>query len=723
MQIENESYLVAIEPEHGALVRVRDKVGQLELITEPRLAESFRLLLPLADGASAPQVPGVGTHANYILGTAQKLSRGEVNGPSITLAWSGPLRSEHGRFDLDVTIRIALADQEVRFDCEVVNRTKHQLAEVWYGLIGGMTGLSPRGDVCEAKATKCLLPTSATQWAAEPFREFGVGSPPNPGLGLLGPEYTWWYPGHMPMPWVSFYQEALDRGVYFACHDPEARSKVFRLAMSPGTADARVDGDWPRPEELNGLPAGVTMNWTFFPYTKPGQTFTGPTLVVRAHPGGWPESAALYRAWFDRTFGVVDSRQDWLRRETSFLDTMFLLPEDNINLTFRDIPAWAKTAADHGITSVMISGWHVGGHDRGYPQYEPDPRLGTWEELGAGIRACHDLGLRVSFFANVQTVDITTSWYKKELHQYEIKDPWGGPYHVIGWGMGTVGARKGLTRTPLYELNPAHPEVRALLIGQFRKLATIGADGVHLDKNFIHPLDFNPRLTLGPDRALTEGMLLFYRELLDACRAVRPGFCVSYENHWDRLMSFSEVEWWAIGPSPLKIAFPEWVSTNGITQPYDYNRVNQLVLGGQNIMVGPANYMRGLDYPPMQELCRYIGEVTRIRRELHQYVSRGRWLDSHVKLFACRNPVLKMSGPFAGSPHAGWTVFADPQTGKRAVVLANLDGQPIEVGGLSLTDNAGGACRVYQPFAPVHEARFPVALTLPPERVAFVVEA
>ena len=96
-----------------------------------------------------------------------------------------------------------------------------------------------------------------------------------------------------------------------------------------------------------------------------------------------------------------------MRRETAFLHTMFLLPEDNINLRFKEIPRWAKSAKKYGVNHVMLAGWQVGGHDRGYPYYTPDPQLGTWKELEAGIRAAHKLGLRVSFFVNCQPIDMT----------------------------------------------------------------------------------------------------------------------------------------------------------------------------------------------------------------------------------------------------------------------------------------------------------------------------
>src|SRR5436190_7005423 len=104
IRIENDLYLLEVEPEHGALTRLRDKVGRLELITEPRLAENFRLLLPM---------PGM--QANYILGTEQKLSSTEKAANGMKLSWTGPLRNERGAFNLDVTIWIELIGEEIQF--------------------------------------------------------------------------------------------------------------------------------------------------------------------------------------------------------------------------------------------------------------------------------------------------------------------------------------------------------------------------------------------------------------------------------------------------------------------------------------------------------------------------------------------------------------------------------------------------------------------------------
>jgi len=127
-------------------------------------------------------------------------------------------------------------------------------------------------------------------------------------------------------------------------------------------------------------------------------------VVLRFVEGDWVAASRIYREWFRATFGIVQPADDWIRRQSFFLMTMFMLPEGTINYTFKDIPKWAKSAKAHGINAVQISGWQRGGHDNGYPYYEPDPRLGTWKDLEDGIRACHKMGLKVYFFANYQPI-------------------------------------------------------------------------------------------------------------------------------------------------------------------------------------------------------------------------------------------------------------------------------------------------------------------------------
>jgi len=703
IRLENRYYRIEVEPKCGVIRSVVDKAGGYDLIVEKRLAENFRLLLPLPD-----------MQANYILGREQRLSAVRQLPEALELRWNGPLVNERGRFAVAVTLWIELVGEAVHFRCRVKNRTAHPMSEIWCPVLGGLMGLG-RGE--ERQDTQVLIPHAFDQIQSDLFRKFGGQF----DLGIAGAESAWAYPGWMPMPWVSFFHEKLERGFYFAAHEPTTRARVFRVGMEPGAASGRVGGDWPTAEEVGRLPMGVLISWTFVPYIGRGETFENDSVVLQAHAGGWRRSAAVYRDWFTATFPIVDSSRDWLRRETAFLDTMFMLPEDNINLRFTDIPRWARTAARHGIGSVMISGWQIGGHDRGYPQYTPDPRLGTWEELAAGVRACHKLGLRVYFFVNILPADVTLPWYRRELHKYVVQDNTGNPYFLNGFGMGTLSARRGLTRPTLVEMNPAHPKVRALHVRQIRKLAEIGADGVHIDKIVPAPMDFNPKAPGGPDNTLFEGVLQTVDEIMRVCRKINPEFCISYESNFDRLMAFSDVCWWGDVHAAVKEVFPQWTGTMAANQPYAYNMVNQAVLRARNILIGPSHYTKDMNDPPMRKLNRYIAEVTRIRRELVDVVSRGAVVAASEPPFVERNPPLRLGGSFAKSPDARWTLYRDVQTGRRAVVLANL-GRKALTATVALTGGTRAACRVYQPFEEMRPARMPVRIALPAERVAVAVE-
>jgi len=703
VKIENNYYYLEVDSQNGIINRFFDKIGNFDLIVEPRLADNFRLLLPLPGTK-----PVFSTEANYIPGKEQRLTSLEQTANGMTLQWNGPLKNQRGDFNIDVVMRIKLVGHQVQFSINVHNRTKYKVAEVWYPILGGIMGIG--GEVDERKSTKAMVPSGYSQWNPDMFTHFGRSI----DLGTPVPEHSFSYPGRMSMPWVVLYNPKVNRGMYFASHDTVPRFKVVHFEMHPGNGNGRPSGDWPRPEELNGLPMGVILNWVNFPYTNPGETFESPPVIVQFHEGDWHQGAMIYRQWFTSNFTLTDPKKSWMRKETTYQDTMFLLPEGNVNFTFKDIPQWVKDALDYGVKAVLISGWHWGGHDNGYPHYEPDPRLGTWDELAVGIRECHKMGAKVFFFVNLQPVDIDTDWYQKELHRYRSMDPWGCEYGPYGWGMGTLGARIGLTRRPLASVSPGFPEFRQIIIRQIKKLAEIGADGVHIDKFMAVGLDFNPELQTSPDKASWEGMLQFLDEMMTDCQAVNPDFCISVESTWDRTLSYTDVVWWAPSEhSVIKTIFPQWVACVGVNQPYDYNVVNNAVLLAHNLLVGPAHYTASMAYKPMKRLSAYIKEITRIREELIDTVSLGEFLDASQ---------IRLEGQFATDGNARRSVFRNIQTGKRAGVLVNLGLTPLEASVVAFEGNNEGEIRIYQPFENCKRANLPVTVTVPPERLAIVVE-
>jgi hypothetical protein len=695
IRLENENYVVEVTADHGLIARLLDKSSKTELINEPRLAENFRLLLPLRN-----------LEANYIRGNQQKLTSCERSPSSLKLLWKGPLKNGGGEYDIDVAMTVAFVRQAIEVRLSLTNRTRSDVAEIWYPVLGGIMGIGDRHD------TEETINNAGWSTGTRLFQRFpslGGGA-----YGIAGAEAYWSYPLRMTMPWFDLSNRKLNRGVYIGVHDTVSRYKVLRFELQPGVAN-REGENWPSADEVDPKqPLGVLTHWTLFPYVKPGEHFESPPVSIQFHDGDWHSAARIYREWFTSHFHLADPSKNWMYRQMGFLDSMFLLPEGNIKFRFSDIPRWASTAKEYGIRSLLISGWNVGGHDGGYPQYTPDPRLGTWDDLRKGIEECHRLGMKVFFFGNVQPADTGTDWYKNELYKYKFESKWGEPQNS-GYGMGTLGARIGFTRRPLQKMSSGIPEFRQIVVRQMKKLAEIGADGIHLDKLCPGSMNFNPLLRMTPDRAVSEGQLAAVQEIQASCGSINPSFALSAECPWDQLLPFTGVGW-AWHPTAgehvpvLKYTFPMvYLPTMSVTQPYDYTAVNNAVRYGYQIFVGPGNYTEPMDYPPFRPLANYIREVIHLRQSLQDTIYFGEFLDT-----------LQAKVNSAG--HTGYGVFRNPNTGKRACVLVNYDREPRQASLESFDGNSMGAVKLYQPFAGAGSRKLPASVQIAGERFAVIVE-
>lgn len=696
--LENDFYRLEFDRISGGLIRLLDKAGGIELIGEPRLAEAFRLLIPM------PQA-----RDNYITSNDQAVSAIEKVDHGLRLTWAGPLKSARGSFPVEVVQEVTFAGTAVEIRLRVVNGTQHEIAEVWHGALAGILGCGPRGE------TESVIPATYGE-AVNIFRDY-----PDRNVGALAgmrfPEYAAGYPlDGLSMPWCAIQNAARGRCLYYAVHDTTPRIVYHHSELHPGIVRHRTTGNWPTEEEAapmrDAYPPGLVMHWINLPFTKPGRTFASGAVVVRALEGNWHTAARLYRDWFTDHFPLPGPRRPdgWLRRQHAVQDTLLLSPEDTVYHRYADIPRLARDAKAHNVETIMISGWWVGGHDRGYPQYEPDPRLGTWEELRRAVAECHALGVRVLFFANIQPVDVNTEWYQREGNRYRIMNR-NGNTNIYGWGYSTFSARCFYTRPDLVDCNPAHPAYRAILVNHMRKLAGIGADGVHFDKVCSMTLDFNPALALGPDEALPAGLLQCLDEIRRACRAVRPDFALSVESSWDRLLTYSD-GWWNWQDLPehrpcLKYAFPEYLPTFAVVHPWDYHNANNAIRYGYQLLVGPIRWTCSLADPQMRPVAGYLRELIRLRSELADIIYTGEFLDN-------REATVVATGAVKHNTHR------DPATGRRACVLVNQGVEPATAA--VAFDGIARTLRLHRPFAEPLPLRPGEKFAIPGERLAIVVE-
>ena len=156
----------------------------------------------------------------------------------------------------------------------------------------------------------------------------------------------------------------------------------------------------------------------------------------------------------------------------------------------------------------------------------------------------------------------------------------------------------------------------------FRRMAEVRADGIHIDKCYPQPLNFNPRISMGRTNRRGKGRSAWSSASTasagrsipsSASRSRRPGTASS---------PYGDSTWWGGNMASAKRIFPELVETVGLYQPYDYLGVNDAVRNGYAVMVAPHHFNRTMDYPTWQGLSAYIREVKKIRDALADTVFR-----------------------------------------------------------------------------------------------------
>ncbi len=591
--LSNDRYLVEVAPTNGAIVRILDRLGNLELLSEPRLADNFKFSLPIR-GETAWQ----STEANYILGKDQKLTAHEATGTKLTLKWAGPLTSVLTKsFEASAGMTIELSGEDIRFTFAIDNATPLEIGEVYYPILGGCMGLGDTPAI--RKQTELVLPGPTELRRANIFHSFANMS----WLGVLGAEQYYAYPDTLSMPWMELHQPENGRSVYFGAHDPVARYKVIHLEMSPGTSGPRAEGNWPRPDELNGLPAGVKMCFVHFPYQPAGQRFEATPAVLRFHHTHRERGtgAKVYGEWLRTQADFAEPARDWLS-DAQVIQQVGGVP-------FKDWPDWARQASNAGVKALLANDWKVGGHADGVPRFEPNPTFGTPESFAQALRACQQLGVKVAVRINLQPVSQLDEGYRAKLQPYASMDRWGIEHTLLGWfDNSTLTGGFGAGERRVY-VNPGHPGLRKALVAQLRQLATLGVDGVHLQDFFGRPLDFNPTTGRTADRASWEGGIECVREILRACREVRPDFAVSTDMAWDRLAAVARVcSVEAREGCALRMACPGWQSTFTVSDEDSMNAINDAVrfrgqlrialAGGKPVgdadLTGIAGYLRAV---------------------------------------------------------------------------------------------------------------------------------
>jgi len=132
---------------------------------------------------------------------------------------------------------------------------------------------------------------------------------------------------------------------------------------------------------------------------------------------------------------------------------------------------------------------------------------------------------------------------------------------------------------------------------------------------------------------------------------------------------------------------------------------------GLIVMVGMQNFTRSISWEPARGLGNYIREVKHIRDELAEAVFLGEVL---------KGAEVNFTRPVGSGVQ--YNTFRNCKTGKRACILTNksMRDSKERLGGFE--GNISGQVRIYTPFKEAVEAKIPVEIEVPAERIVFVME-
>ena len=418
---------------------------------------------------------------------------GSENAPKFTTIENGvefrydTLRHGDRTWDIGLTLQVRQAGDEFEFLAEVDNRAggwcvQHLKFPILFEI---------RKDGADHQGLAALLPSFLGERLATPEK--------------FGKQRRITYPSGRAAAMQYSVFDSGEAGLYLACHDQKRSRKTFTVANRDSSYDYSLENE---------------------PYCMSGQSWSSAPAVVMPYAGTWHTAARRYRAWID-TWMKWAPAPEWVRNANAgwFL---CILKQQNGDLMFRydELDRVADIADEWGLDVLGLFGWAHGGHDRDYPDYHPDPKMGGPEVLKAAIKRVQKRGKKVILYANGQLIDTASAFYREHGAGCTSLQPDGKPY---------------ADRYNKFKSTPDPTFARACFGSEvwYQRLyelgvqaQDLGADGLIYDQFGIGGPGFCYNESHGharPNEAWAEDRFQLTNRLTEALRARRPDFVVMTE--------------------------------------------------------------------------------------------------------------------------------------------------------------------------------------------------
>jgi Domain of unknown function (DUF6259) len=652
--LQNNTLSLEFDRTTGALVGLTAKRTGWKILDRPQLGLSFRLLVPLrADADWHADSP----RNNPVYGEKQALTALDVaaDGRSATFVWDGVTSEYGGRLDIKLTLTVRLNDQQAVYAMTVDNRSPHVVENVYCPCLGDVA--HPADE--EWFKTFIYNYATAVEWRLWPHFDnmrgyYGVDYPT---------QFANWAPG-VGAPMAPFFLlRGAAQGLYAGVASPSSELVAWHTELRPGyssSIDSRVSGGAPASD------SNVRFAAVHVPYIQPGETRALTPIALQPFEGGWQHGVDIYTNWRDMWLKPSQAPA-WAREPHAWQQIHINSPEDELRMRFTDLPQIGMDCAKHGVKAIQLVGWNDGGQDQGNPSHNPDPRLGTWDELKDAIAKIQAMGVKLILFSKFTWADRGTEWFRKELVHMAVKDPYGDYYMHPGYQYQTATQILDINTKRLIPMCFLDQAYLDLCDREFQKTVDLGADGILFDECLHH----GPALLcFDPQHGHRHGAPVYAndRKLIqnfgEITAKLRPDFLFAGEACYDWELEAYHLSYHRSENKqhiPLsRYMQPHAQLMTAVTGFNDRNMINQCLLYRYIISYEPYNFKGRLDDYPLT--MAYGKQMDALRTELRDYFWDGKFRDTEGATVTV-----------AGKPHYPYSVFVNNANGKSGLVICNYD--------------------------------------------------
>ena len=646
--LENDSLRLEFTRATGALVGVTALRTNWRVLDRPELGLSFRLLVPLPDRRN-----------NQVLGESQAPPQIDVSatGDQARFVWQSVTAEFAGPLDIQVTLNVTLSQHQATFAVTIDNRSPYIVENVYCPYLGDLQ----RPEGAEWFRTFLYRYATAQEWPLWPHFQnmrgyYGVDYPT---------QVSEWTAGcGTPMsPFILL--RDLRQGLYVGAAEATSELVAWHAELRPGY-DSSIDARVPAGKVIGGKDVATRFAAVHIPYIQPGECRALTPIVLAPYVGGWQAGVDVYTAW-QRTWLRLPDAPNWVREPHSWQQLHINSPEDELRVQFRDLVRFGEDCARHGVRAIQLVGWNDGGQDQGNPSHDPDPRLGTSDELKTAIARIQALGVKVVLFTKFTWADRATERFRRDLHRLAVKDPYGDHYVYRGYMYQTMTQLLDINTKRLVPMCFLSEEYLRVCEQEFQTVLDLGADGMLFDECLHHSpallcFDTSHGHRYGAPVYANDRELIW--RLGAMARKVRPDFLFAGEACYDWELEAYHCSYHRSESKqhvPLsRYMLPGTQFLTAVTGFDDRNMVNQCLLYRYVISYEPYNFKGKLDDYPLT--LEYGKRMDALRAELREYFWDGEFRHE-----------AGASVTEAGKPHHPYAVYLSARTGRPGLVIANYD--------------------------------------------------